>query len=76
MDVNISIVSAAVLLDWYRRVGCIHGDCNFHPVSAVRGHFQSQLPVSPQFTATHSIDAIAIVKTIFNPEIYSSLKKK
>lgn len=41
MDEIISIVSAAVLLDWYRCVGCIHGDCNSHPASALRGYFQS-----------------------------------
>lgn len=29
MDVHVTVLSAAMLLDWYRCVGCINEDCNF-----------------------------------------------
>lgn len=29
MDVHVTVLSAAVLLDWYRCVGCMNEDCNF-----------------------------------------------
>lgn len=29
-------------------IGCVHGDCNFHPVSAPKGVFNHIPPISPQ----------------------------